>query len=265
MKKNLFFLSAICGLLIMTYPKSITGFVGGSPGGKTNSPMDGQNCTMCHAGTLNSGQGAVSISTNIPSTGYIPLAIYTITVEASHPSLTKYGFELTAESFNMKVGGFIITNSSQTKLTNGNNSVTHKSSGTLGSATKTWTVNWTAPNAGQMTVDFYATSVTANGNTNNSGDNVYTISHTVNKNVNTAINTVSENINVFSYNDNIKIEGNKNLSSVKIYDISGKMVSNHTNLMLPATISTSNFSSGIYIVNTLDENGNRQTNKISIY
>ncbi|MBT3417964.1 MAG: T9SS type A sorting domain-containing protein, partial [Flavobacteriales bacterium] len=78
------------------------------------------------------------------------------------------------------------------------------------------------------------------------------------------ITTVSENINMFSYNDNIKIEGNKNLSSVKIYDLSGKMVSNHINLMLPATISTSNFSSGIYIINTTDINGNQYNNKINI-
>ncbi|MBT7481573.1 MAG: T9SS type A sorting domain-containing protein [Flavobacteriales bacterium] len=264
MKKTILFTSLICGILILSYPQMIIGFQGGSPGGKTNSPMDGGNCTMCHAGTLNSGQGAVSISTDIPSTGYIPGDTYTITVEVSHPSFTKYGFELTAESFNMKVGGFTITNSSQTKLANGNNSVTHKSSGTLGSATKTWTVNWTAPVAGQMTVDFYAASVTANGNEENTGDNVYTTSHTVNENVNTAITTVSENINMFSYNDNIKIEGNKNLSSVKIYDLSGKMVSNHINLMLPATISTSNFSSGIYIINTTDINGNQYNNKINI-
>ena len=45
----------------------------------------------------------------------------------------------------MKVGGFNITNSSQTKLTNNNNSVTHKNTGTLGSTQiKTWTVDWTS-------------------------------------------------------------------------------------------------------------------------
>ena len=51
---------------------------------------------------------------------------------------------------------FNITNSSQTKLTNNNNSVTHKNTGTLGSATKTWTVGWTAPTTGNMTIDFYS-------------------------------------------------------------------------------------------------------------
>ena len=113
MKKTLLFTIIICGLLIMSYPQMIIGFQGGSPGGKTNSPLDGQNCTMCHSGTINSGQGSVNISSDVPVSGYIPGNTYTITVMGAHPSFTKYGFELTAESSGSKTGGFTITNSSQ--------------------------------------------------------------------------------------------------------------------------------------------------------
>jgi len=265
MKKNLFFLSAIFGLLIMTYPKSITGFVGGSPGGKTNSPMDGQNCTACHAGSINSGQGSVTITSDIPASGYIPANTYTITVESSHPSYTKYGFELTAESFGNKTGGFTIVNSSQTKLTNGGNAVTHKIGGTLGSASKTWSVNWTAPSAGSMSVDFYATSVTANGNSQNSGDNVYTANYSVNEEVSVAINNVSTDLEVTFNGSELIINGTSSLIALNVYDIKGKLISNQYEVQLPSSINTVNLSTGIYIVNTLDKNGIRMTNKISIY
>ncbi|MGY8951081.1 MAG: choice-of-anchor V domain-containing protein [Flavobacteriales bacterium] len=265
MKKLLLFTSVILGLIIMTYPKAITGFAGGSPGGKTNSPMDGQNCTACHAGSINSGQGSVTITSDIPASGYIPANTYTITVESSHPSYTKYGFELTAESFGNKTGGFTIVNSSQTKLINGGNAVTHKIGGTLGSASKTWSVNWTAPAAGNMSVDFYATSVTANGNSQNSGDNVYTANYSVNEEVSVAINNVSTDLEVTFNGSELIINGTSSLMALNVYDIKGKLISNQYEVQLPSTINTINLSAGIYIVNSLDINGIRMTNKISIY
>ena len=249
----------------MTYPKTITGFEDGSPGGKTNSPMDGQNCTACHAGSINSGQGSVTITSDIPASGYIPANTYTITVESSHPSYTKYGFELTAESFGNKTGGFTILNSSQTKLTNGGNAVTHKFAGTLGSASKSWSVNWTAPAAGNMSVDFYATSVTANGNSQNSGDNVYTANYSVNEEVSVAINNVSTDLEVTFNGSELIINGSSSLMALNVYDIKGKLISNQYEVQLPSTINTINLSAGIYYVNSLDINGIRMTNKISIY
>ena len=267
MKKILLFTSVILGLIIMTYPKAITGFAGGSPGGKTNSPMDGQNCTACHSGTVNSGQGSVTITSDIPALGYVPGSTYSITVEASHPSYTKYGFELTAESFGSKMGGFTIVNSSQTKLTNGGNAVTHKIGGTLGSASKTWSVNWTAPATGNITVDFYATSVTANGNSQNSGDNVYTANYSVVEEgfPTGAINNVSTDIEVTFNGSELIINGTSSLMALNVYDIKGKLISNQYEVQLPSTINTINLSAGIYIVNSLDKNGITMTNKISIY
>jgi len=264
MKKILLFTGLICGILIMSYPKLTTAYVGGSPGGKTNSPLDGSNCTMCHSGSLNSGQGSITISSNIPATGYVPGETYTITIEGAHPSYTKYGFELTAESFGTKVGGFTITNSSQTKLVNNNNSVTHKSSGTLGSATKTWTVNWTAPAAGNITVDFYAAGITANGNSNNSGDNVYTDLYSVNEIVIISVSEISKTVNIYSNENNIIMEGNQNLSSISMYNILGKRVFNAQKTQLPYTINRSNFPSGIYIINSIGSDGKVYNNKIKL-
>ena len=265
MKKILLVTGLIFGIFILSYPKLTTANFNGSPGGKTNSPLDASNCTMCHSGNLNSGQGSFNISSDIPSTGYIPLETYTISVQGAHPSYTKYGFELTAESSVGKVGGFTIANSSQTQLTNNNNSVTHKSTGTLGSATKTWTVNWTAPSSGQITVDFYVAGMAANGNsTNDSGDEVYTTTYSVDADVSVSLDELENNINIYINNKDIIIEGVQFLQSIEVYDIIGKKIFSSKNTSLPTKINSSAFNSGIYIVNCTDPNGKTINRKIRV-
>lgn len=264
MKKILLLTGLSFGIFILSYPKLTTANFNGSPGGKTNSPLDGSNCTMCHSGTVNSGQGSFNISSDIPSTGYVPGETYTISVVGAHPSYTKYGFELTAESSVGKVGGFTITNSSQTKLTNNNNSVTHKSTGTLGSATKTWTVNWTAPNVGQMTVDFYVAGMAANGNTTNSGDEVYTTTYSVDEEVSVSLDELENNINIYINYKDIIIEGDQFLESIEVYDIIGKTIFSSKNTSLPTKINSSEFKSGIYIVNCTEPNGRTKNRKIRV-
>ena len=265
MKKLLLFTGLIFSIFILSYPKLTTAFVNGSPGGKSGSPLDGGNCTMCHGSGINSGPGSFNISSDVPTTGFISGETYTITIQGSHPSFTKYGFELTAESSGIKVGGFNITNSSQTKLTNNNKSVTHKNTGTLGSATKTWTVNWTAPTTGNMTVDFYASGITANGNgVNDNGDEVYTTTYSVNQEISLSNNEEKQNVRVLTLQDNIIIEGEKHLNKIKILDISGKEIYNDQNVYLPIKINTSNFKSGMYIVSYFDVNNNYFHNKVSV-
>ena len=78
---------------------------------------------------------------------------------------TKFGFELTAESGNNKAGDFIITDNT-TKLTNSNNAVTHKSSGTSGNSTKSWSMDWTPTANSTGSTTFYAALMFANGNGN---------------------------------------------------------------------------------------------------
>lgn len=264
MKKNLLLTGFIFGIFIVSYPKLTTAYFNGSPGGKTNSPLDGSTCTMCHSGILNSGQGSFNISSDIPSTGYVPGETYTISLQGEHPSYTKYGFELTAESSVGKVGGFTIVNSSQTQLTNNNNSVTHKNTGTLGSATKTWTVNWTAPSTGQITVDFYAAGMAANGNTTNSGDEVYTTTYSVDEEVPVSVTESRKNLNIYLNNNNIIIEGNQFLQSIEIYNIIGKKIFSSKNISLPTQINSSEFNSGIYIINCKDLKGKTLYRKIRL-
>ena len=264
MKKTLLFtVSILLGLMFLTYPEITKGKENGSPGGKTNSPIDGSNCTGCHNTSLNNGQGSIMISSDMQNLEYVPGETYTITVTASHPSFTTYGFELTAENGASKTGSFTIT-SSETKLVNGGNAVTHKSSGIFGSSTKTWTVDWTAPGFASSlgTVDFYACAVTANGNGENSGDEVHTNIYTVNEQQTASVTEYYNSDMVKYINNEVIISTDKKLNSIRVYDINGKLIK-ITNSDV-RKISTSEFKNGIYIIELIENSGNKITKKINI-
>ena len=242
MKKTLLFtVSILLGLIFLTYPEITKGKENGSPGGKTDSPIDGQNCTGCHGGTINSGIGTATITTNIPVAGYVIGNTYTITLTGVQSGIIKFGFELTAENGNNKTGDLIITDNT-TKLANSNNAVTHKSSGTSGNSTKSWSMDWTPTANSTGSTTFYAALMFANGNGNDdSGDKVFTTSHSVNEAIISASNDLSVK-NDFTFNSASKIIETQ--KTVNVYDISGKLVltttSNSTNL--------SHLKTGIYII-----------------
>ena len=132
----LFFASVACGAILF-HPSNTNSNTTGSPGGKTGSPIDGQTCTQCHGGNVQSNNNIAWITTNIPNSGYSIGNTYTINIHADGDAAqtTKYAFELTAESNSGKSGDFFITDNT-TKLVNANTSVTHKASGTNGGAVK---------------------------------------------------------------------------------------------------------------------------------
>tara|TARA_B100001029_G_C15007615_1_gene422114 strand:- start:384 stop:1184 length:801 start_codon:yes stop_codon:yes gene_type:complete len=264
-KKLILTISVIIGLIFLSYPEVSKGTSDGSPGGKSNSPLDGGNCTGCHSSQLNSGQGSVIITSDMQNNEYVPGETYTITVSSSHPSFTTYGFELTAENQTSKSGNFTIVNSSQTKLLNGGTSVTHKSSGTLGSATKTWSVNWTAPGFASSLgfVDFYVCALNGNGNVNNSGDEVHTFKYSVTEQQSTGHNDQEELFDILYSNSKLIIESNNKIELINIYNIDGKIVKSIN--CDKTIISTNELSSGIYFVKISDIFNNIYTKKINIY
>ena len=220
MKKSLLLFPITLALAIFFYPTTSNSNGMGSPGGKTNSAMDGQNCTGCHSGTLNSGVGTATITSDIPANGYVLGNTYTITLTGVKANCMKFGFELTAENGNSKSGDFMITDNT-TKLVNLNKAVTHKSSGTSGNTTKTWSMDWIASTNTSGSTTFYASLLFSNANSNNNGDNAFTTSLSVNEAIFTAINDLSEK-NDFTFNTVTKtIESN---TIVSIYDIRGKLV-----------------------------------------
>ena len=246
MQKSLLFIPICIGLAIFFYPTTSNTKENGSPGGKTNSPMDGQNCTGCHGGTINPGTGTATITTNIPVAGYVIGNTYTITLTGVQSGVIKFGFELTAESGNNKTGDLMITDNT-TKLANSNNAVTHKSSGTSGNSTKSWSMDWmpTANSTGSTT--FYAALMFANGNGNDdSGDKVFTTSHSVNEKIINAINDLYVK-NDFTFNSTSKTI--KTQKTVDVYNISGKLVLTTTN----NSTNLSHLKTGVYILTSTEK------------
>lgn len=177
MKKFLQFLP----LLILPMAFILMSYSSGSPGGRSGSPGDnGNSCVQCH-NSFSTISVSDWITTNIPAGGYELSEVYNITLTGTHVGATKFGFEFTAEdSDGNKVGTLSILNSSETQLTNGTVAATHTSQGNTPTGdSKTWTVEWTAPDDPIGDVTFYTSFNAGNGNGNTSGDQIYLGSLTV--------------------------------------------------------------------------------------
>jgi len=160
MKKSIFILGAIITIAILFYPQSSISKLTGSPGGKTGSPMDNSDCTSCHS-VLNTTVSTTNITSNIPSTGYIPGNTYNITVVHNGAGFgDPTGFEITCEenALNTKTGTFFITNSNTTQLINNSSAVTHT---TAGNSFMTWSFDWEAPIVGTGDITFYGAFIEA--------------------------------------------------------------------------------------------------------
>ena len=185
MKNTFFVLSSILFFVFVLFQtNSSTGSSNGAPAGHANDPASGSsNCTSCHSGTAIVGTpNTASISTNIPSTGYIPGQTYTITATVIYSGRSEFGFQVSAQnSAGTPRGTLIVTNTTQTKIVN-TNYITHTSGGTGGLGSKAWTFNWVAPPAGSGPVGFYGSFNASNNNNNTLGDIIYITSTTVQEN-----------------------------------------------------------------------------------
>jgi hypothetical protein len=145
----------------------------GAPAGYSGDPKGGnKTCTSCHGGSA-AIQVSDWISSDIPSSGYVPGTTYTITVIASENGLNTFGFQATAQNSSGVVLGTLLNKSNETKIINTGNYITHTPSGLSGTDSKTWTFDWTAPSSGAGSVTFYAAFNAANGAGNSSGDKIY--------------------------------------------------------------------------------------------
>ncbi|MGB0166843.1 MAG: choice-of-anchor V domain-containing protein [Luteibaculum sp.] len=152
----------------------------GSPGNRTGSPGDnGSTCRGCHSGSAPV-TIAGAITTDIPATGYSPGEVYNIQASISEGGKGTFGFELTAEDENNStIGQWILSGSGDSRLILGNSSATHTGSGNSGSGSRTWSLQWQAPQQNAGAITFYAALMAANGNGSSSGDNVYVSQTTV--------------------------------------------------------------------------------------
>lgn len=142
-------LSALVLVLLVSFSGDNNGdYPGGSPAGYTGSPGDGQNCQVCHGGSVSNAPGW--ITSNIPPTGYVPGNTYTITVTVS--GVGKKGFEVSPQNPSGTQLGVLIAGPG-TKLVGGTKYVTQATGSS--SNPKSWDFNWTAPPPGAGEVTFY--------------------------------------------------------------------------------------------------------------
>jgi hypothetical protein len=159
--------------------------------GRTGSPGSQSCLPSCHTGnTINAVGGTLSLlSPNMPNWNYTPGQTYTLELTVSRSGSNKYGFALEAlQSTGASVGTFSHTNPNETwsKTANvaGNLRVaaTHKTNGGLGTGSKTFTVDWTAPVTNVGNITFYMAGNASNSSNTSSGDFIYTSSQVITPN-----------------------------------------------------------------------------------
>ncbi len=224
-------------------------FTQGPNAGYTGSPLDGNDCSNCHApGPATPITGW--ITTDIPPIGYTPGNTYTITLSTPGETTSKMGFQITAETAAAKAGMFVITNATRTQLTN-DFTVTHTAAGTDPMGTpNSWTMDWTAPASGTGAVTFYAAVNAADANGANSGDMIFTTSLNVpESNIGIAENFENSVGNIFPNpaDENCSIALQKG-SRVQVYDNSGKLLISQLAENELMKLELSGLEAGMYIV-----------------
>jgi hypothetical protein len=256
MKKNYSFIVVLLSPIVFGLFFAGVLYHGGSPGGKSGSPGDGADCTMCHAGSANSAENW--ITSDIPSTGYVLGETYTIIASGNHSGVGSFGFELTAEDdMNAKVGQFIVSGDNQTQLTNGNHSITHTTQGiTPDGDEKIWTFQWVAPSVDVGVVTFYGAFNAANNNNSSTGDVIYLSNMSVDEST-IGINEEQEELTFTMYpnpaSDYIQLTSHfVNAIEIHIIDFKGNVVFESSSLQSKKIIEISDLAKGLYIVEITD-------------
>ncbi|MBI3142388.1 MAG: T9SS type A sorting domain-containing protein [Bacteroidetes bacterium] len=160
-------LSLPIGLVLLSNASGPSAAASGSP------KEGGNNCTVCHMGTANSGGGSLSFS---GIEGYTPGETYTITVNVNDETSSKRGFQATMlNSSNQPVGNLKPLSGNELFTSGGNNYVQHASPSSSG----TFTFEWQAPSTVEGTVTLFAAGNASNGDGNPTGDKIYTNSLTI--------------------------------------------------------------------------------------
>lgn len=237
----------------------------GAPFGNTGSPGDlNQTCAHsgCHSGAASDRDEM--ITSDIPSTGYIPGQTYSITVSISQSGFSKWGFQISPQSpSGALLGTLSLTDVTRTRFVGtGNKYITHTTAGNTGAAgTTSWSFNWTAPAATTGDVTFYAAVMAANGNGNNNGDSVFKDNLTVSEDLTSSIYSAESQHLPFAFpnpvNDNfVSLNVPSNVSLFQLYDLTGRMW-----LELPNTdhlnvykLNISEIPAGVYMIKMKSDN-----------
>ena len=179
-KKTATIAALLCSALLFA------GFSSGPPNGRTGAPGD-SNCTVgCHSTFgLNTGSGLLQITAQ---STYVEDEVIDISIDLSQTSQMRWGFEATVlDADNLPIGNITVTDAVRTQIEtdglSGRQYIKHTSTGTDAGTSDDapgWSFQWTAPSTLSGPVTIYVAGNAANNNGFNTGDYIYTTSHTIN-------------------------------------------------------------------------------------
>lgn len=234
----------------------------GPGGGKSGSPASGnQTCTSCHSGASISTQ-TVAITTDIPSTGFVPNTNYLITVTnatggASNP---RSGFQASVESAGHQGS---LTAGTGSKIVN-SNFVTHTMSGnSVSNGQAAWTFTWNSGNAPDGTT-VYVASLFANGNNNDNGDAVATQSLALTRStIGLDEPQLAVGISPNPANDMVTLELPEGLTVVRAFALNGAEVYRYTGVN-GMRILTADWPAGTYVLDVRHADGRQFRDRIQV-
>ena len=243
--KTILFLIPFSAILLLSYSSGNGSALSGSPGD------GGNNCTQCHSGTANNSN--ITITTNIPVTGYNFNTVYDITITNSGGG-SRNGFQVTAEkdNDNSKVGTFRSVDLA-TQTADNNKRIIHTSSG---NGQNSWSFKWISPSSEEGKITFYGASVSGNGNNQFTGDKVFLGKSNSNSSLSVdLVNKLDFEMFPNPSTDNlfIRFSDNEENAMVTFYDYSGKKVYNREVTRSNTKINVSNLSSGVYFVKVISD------------
>ena len=205
LKSYLYFIIIYLSLICISLSNS-----GGPYGSYANNAPSYNNCTQCHNGAANSGDGNVVIS-GLPSGGYVPGESYSLTVQVTGTNRNGYGFQMASQIGNNNAGTFSLNSNSQNVGLSGD-----KVQQTSRTISGEWVVEWLAPSSDLGDVIFSVSGLATGGTGtaytgNNSGDNVYTNAITL-----PASTPQTSDLFISEY-----IEGSSNNKGIEIYNPTG--------------------------------------------
>jgi len=254
---TLFTFAAFATAILLMTPKTAQTSSTGPVTGVTGSPKEfgGATCVQggCHGGTVTA--RADMITSDIPATGYVPGTTYNITATIAENGISKFGFQASPQFQNGGKAGVMATVDGETQLQGGSKYIAHSFTGTSGANTKSWNFKWTAPAASSGPVTIYGAFMAANNNgLNDGGDNVFTSLMGISEAGHLGINGFTNAgmcIYPVPFDNSLTIaKGTSTVetATVKIYTLTGQLVSQSVMNADKLEINTSSLAKGIYIV-----------------
>ena len=250
------FITVICLALSFAFEdKPAMSVSAGAPVSRTGSPGDGMTCMdQCHGanpGTPNGNEAITLIG--LPIEGYVPGQVYNLTLAATGSSNDIFGFEISPQDWTGEMRGSWITGGSNLVQILNTKWMTHTFAGNSGSGgARSWDFQWEAPSLGTGDVNFYFTSIFADGMNAHLGDVMLQDSVMIMENNGVSITEPTTEVTV-SLNSLEKVININNpirlVFNVQVLSLDGRLVHNANVSGLESKIDlASHAQNGVYLV-----------------